>query len=173
MFVQRTNICATDLSTISGFIAWIIVFITYLRFRKAIIYNGMLSVLPYRTPLQPYATWVCLVILCILTLTNGFNVFFPGQWSVSDFLAAYITLPIFIALYLGHKIYFAAFYNPKHNTTEKSSSKVKQFYGGWIFATPIKDIDVLTGKQEMDALEAMDSPPVPRNVLEKIWFWIA
>lgn len=137
------------------------------------LYNNMLHILPYRTPLQPYATWFCLGVLCVLTLTNGFNVFFPGQWSVSDFLAAYITLPIFIALYLGHKIYFAVYYNPKHHATEKSASKLKQFSGGWIFATPIKEIDVLTGKQEMDALEAMDVPPVARNWLERVWFWIA
>ena len=62
----------TDLSTISGFLAWIVVFITYLRFRKSMEYNNMLSTLPYKTPLQPYATYVCLFIISLLTLTNGF-----------------------------------------------------------------------------------------------------
>ncbi|KAK5202653.1 hypothetical protein LTR41_011606, partial [Exophiala xenobiotica] len=31
----------------------------------------------------------------------------------------------------------------------------------------------ITGKQEMDELEEMDRPPIPRNVLEKAWFWLA
>lgn len=62
-----------DISTISGFIAWIVIFITYLRFRKAMIYNNMLDVLPYRTKFQPYATYFCFFIITILTLTNGFQ----------------------------------------------------------------------------------------------------
>lgn len=31
----------------------------------------------------------------------------------------------------------------------------------------------MTGKLEMDALEELDEPPVPKNWLEKIWFWLA
>jgi amino acid transporter len=140
----------TNISTISGFIAWIVIMITYLRFRSAMKYNGMLRTLPFRTPLQPYATYASLLIIVILTLTNGFQVFFPSQWSASSFLAAYITLPTFIVLYLGHKIWF--------RTT---------------FARPVTSIDVMTGKREMDEMEAMDEPPVATNWLQKIWFWLA
>lgn len=110
-----------------------------------------------------------------LTLIS-FLVFWPSQWNVSDFLAAYITIPIFLALYLGHKIYFATYQvmqGQSWDGAEKSGSKFQQWRSGWIFATRTPDIDVLTGKQEMDALEAMDVPPVPRNLLEKFWFWLA
>lgn len=139
-----------NISTISGFVAWIIVMITYIRFRKAMEYNQMFHVLPYKTPLQPYATWCMLGVITILTLTNGFQIFFPKEWNVSDFLAAYITIPIFLVLYLGHKLFYRT-----------------------PFLIPIPSIDVITGKQEMDELEAMDRPPIPRNVLEKAWFWLA
>jgi yeast amino acid transporter len=74
----------SNISTISGLIAWIVVLITYLRFRQALVYQGMLDVLPYKTPLQPYATWFALVVITVLTLTNGFAVFFPSKWNVSD-----------------------------------------------------------------------------------------
>lgn len=139
-----------NISTISGYIAWIVVLVTYIRFRKALVYQGLLDTLPYKTPLQPYATWVVLTVLSILTLTNGFQNFFPDEWSVSGFLAAYITIPIFLALYLGHKIV----------------RRTK-------FAVPVHEIDVITGKGEMDAYCAMDKDPVPKNVWQKIWFWIA
>ncbi|VUC24931.1 unnamed protein product [Clonostachys rosea] len=139
-----------NISTISGYIAWIVVLVTYIRFRKAMELNNLLSSLPYKTRFQPYFTYFTLFIICLLTLTNGFQIFIPKNWNVQDFLAAYITIPIFLVFYLGHKIWFRT-----------------PFY------IPIDQIDVTTGKKEMDELEARDVPPVPRNLLEKIWFWVA
>lgn len=139
-----------NISTISGFLAWIVVMITYLRFRKAVELQNMMDQLPYRTRLQPYATWFTLFIISILTLTNAFQVFWPSQFNASSFLAAYITLPIFLAFYIGHKIWYRT-----------------------PFFRRVEDIDVISGKREMDELEAMDEPPVPKNWLEKIWFWVA
>ncbi|TKA71175.1 hypothetical protein B0A55_08655 [Friedmanniomyces simplex] len=156
----------SNISTISGFIAWIVAMITYLRFRKAMQGNGLLDTLPYRTPLQPYATYFVLGLVTVLTLTNGFPVFFPANWSVSDFLAAYITLPIFLAPYLGHKIWSR---RRGIKRTEESSWKG----GFWSFGRKVEDIDVWTGKREMDEMEARDVPPVPRNWVEKAWFWLA
>ncbi|KAK7183446.1 hypothetical protein DPSP01_010554 [Paraphaeosphaeria sporulosa] len=140
----------SNISTISGFLAWIVVMITYLRFRKAMQFQGLLHTLPFKTPFQPYFTYFVLGVVSILTLTNGFQVFFPSNWAVSDFLAAYITLPIFIVLYLGHKAWFRT---------------------SW--AIRLQDIDVVSGKREMDELCAQDVDPVPRNVWQKMWFWIA
>ncbi|KAL1880562.1 hypothetical protein VTK73DRAFT_5575 [Phialemonium thermophilum] len=139
-----------NISTISGFIAWIVVMITYMRFRKAMAYNNLLAAMPYRTALQPYATWAALFLISILTLTNGFQIFIHGNWNAKDFVAAYITFPVFMLLYIGHKIWFRT---PLYIKTA--------------------DIDVITGKKEMDELEAMDRPPVAKNWLEKIWFWLA
>ncbi len=139
-----------NLTTISGYIAWIILLITYLRFRRALEFNGLLDQRPYKTWGQPYVTYVALSLLILLTLTNGFQVFFPGKFTVSSFLAAYITLPIVIVLYLGHKIWFRT---PLFLRVQK--------------------IDVYSGKEEADALEEMDVPPVAKNILQKIWFWIA
>ncbi|KAK6193932.1 hypothetical protein LQW54_011966 [Pestalotiopsis sp. IQ-011] len=140
----------SNISTISGFIAWIVCLVTYLRFRAAMKHRGLLDTLPFRTRFQPYGTYYALFVISLLTITNGFAVFFPSNWSVSDFLAAYITLPIFLVLYIGHKIWFRTrFYIKK------------------------EDIDVDTGVKEMDDLAALDIPPVPRNWVERIWFWLA
>lgn len=139
-----------NLTTISGLIAWIVLFVCYIRFRQAIVYHGALDTLPFRTPMQPYITWFTLFIVTVLTITNGFQVFFPGQFSASSFLAAYITIPLFLILYLGHKVWFR---------------------GPWL--RRVEDIDVFKGKEEADRLEAEDVPPVPRNVFQRVWFWIA
>ncbi|KYG41172.1 hypothetical protein M433DRAFT_76395 [Acidomyces richmondensis BFW] len=139
-----------NISTISGFIAWIVALITYIRFHKAMAYRKLLHTRPFRTPLQPYLSYFVLLILILLTLTNGFNIFCKGQWNVSDFLAAYITLPLFLVIYFGHKIWFRT-----------------------RFAYKVEDIDVTTGVKEMEELAAMDQPRMPKNMLERIWFWIA
>ncbi|KAK3072312.1 hypothetical protein LTR53_007045 [Teratosphaeriaceae sp. CCFEE 6253] len=157
----------SNISTISGFLAWIVAMLTYLRFRQALHLNNVLKTLPFRTPLQPYATYAVLGLVVLLTLTNGFQVFFPGHWSVADFLAAYITIPIFLALYLGHKVW----------TTLLRGTQAREesgWQGGfWGFGRRVGDIDVMTGKKEMDELEARDVPPVPRNWVERCWFWLA
>jgi amino acid transporter len=140
----------SNISTISGYIAWIVVLITYIRMRKALVFNNMLDVLPYRTAFQPYFTYIILFIITLLTLTNGFQIFIPANWDVQSFLAAYITIPIFLVLYLGHKIVFRT-----------------------RFAIPVAEIDVITGKKEMDEMAAQDVERVPKNVWEKIWYWVA
>jgi amino acid transporter len=145
VFTWFMNLC-----TISGYIAWIVVMITYLRFRKAMNFRGLMHTLPYKTRLQPYATYFFLVVLVVLTLTNAFQLFFPGNWDVQSFLAAYITLPIFLVLYLGHKLWF------RTPLVRKS-----------------EDVDVTTGVKEMDELAALDQAPIPKNWLQRVWFWIA
>jgi amino acid transporter len=140
----------SNISTISGFIAWIVCMITYIRFRKALVYNNLLDTLPFKTPFQPYFVWFTLFIVTILTLTNGFQVFFPSQWSVSSFLAAYITIPIFLVLYMGHKILYRT-----------------------RFLIPVHEIDVISGKKEMDEICSHDIEPVPKNMAQKAWFWVA
>lgn len=140
-----------NISTISGYIAWIIVMITYLRFRKAMVTQGLYDSLPYKAPLQPYATWFTLFLVSLITLTNGFQVFWPNKFNASDFLAAYITIPIFLVFYIGHKLWFRSLH----------------------FAYKTDDIDVISGKAEIDLLESTDVPPVPKNWVEKAWYWLA
>ena len=139
-----------NISTISGYIAWIVVMITFLRWHKAMAFHGMLDRRPFKTRLQPYATYFSLLILAILTLTNGFQVFWPDEFTAADFLAAYVTIPVFLALYIVHKI---------------------------IFRTPlarkVEHVDVTTGLKEMEELEALDEEREPKNICQKIWYWVA
>ena len=139
-----------NISTISGYVAWIVVLITYLRFRKAMNFNGMFEALPFKTPLQPYFACFILFLISLLTLTNGFQHFIPSQWDVQNFLAAYITIPIFLVLYLGHK----AFTRTR-------------------FFIPTAEIDVISGKREMDEMEELDEPIVAKNAWQKFWYWLA
>ena len=91
-----------NLTNTSGFISWICCCIVYLRFRKAC-RAQRLTDLPYQSVVQPYGAWIALVGFTILVLINGFDVFFPGRFSASSFLTAYVGIPIFLAIYFAHR----------------------------------------------------------------------
>lgn len=96
-----------NLTNTSGFISWICCCITFLRFRKACDAQGLTypENIPYRSWIQPYGAYAALVGFVFLTLINGFDVFFPGRFSASSFLTAYVGIPIFLCIYFGHKLF--------------------------------------------------------------------
>ena len=87
----------------AGYTSWVICCIVYWRFRKAVKVQGV--ELPHRSILQPYASYVCFVLFIFLNLCNGFTVFYPGRWSISDFMTAYIGIVLFFVFFVGHKIF--------------------------------------------------------------------
>lgn len=139
----------TNITTVGGFISWIVILIAYLRFRGAMKYQGLLHTMPFKTPLQPYATYYALFVVSLLTLTNGYAVFFPGQFTASGFLVSYLVFAIFLALYLGHKLWYRT---------------------PWM--TKVSEVDVLSGKEEIDRMCEYDEERQPRNWLERFWFWL-
>lgn len=146
----------TNISTVSGFLSWMCVLSAMIRFRKAIWYNHQTyDVLPFKTPFQPWSTYFVLVMMTIMCLTNGFNVFVGGSFNGPDFVAAYITVPLFVVIYLGHRFIYkrATFKTP--------------------VMRPIHEIDITTGLKEAEEVEAMYPERKARNWVEKVWFWLA
>lgn len=94
-----------NITTISGFIGWICGLVAYIRFRKAIDFNGLLERLPYKPKGTRYTVYWSLLVTSLVTLTNGYEVFIPKYWNVSNFVAAYVTIPIFLVLWIGHKLW--------------------------------------------------------------------
>lgn len=143
----------SNISTISGFLSWILLSFTYLRWRKAIAFNNLEDRVTFRTPFQPYGAYIVIGFIGILSLTNGYAVFF--DFNGADFVAAYVTLPIFFALYAGHRLY-------------------NRFHNGVIpWLTPLDQVDVTTGLDLIEQ-EDIDSPlPIAKNWVERVWYWIA
>ncbi|AMD20102.1 HCL049Cp [Eremothecium sinecaudum] len=139
----------TNVSTISGFIGWAMIGISYIRFRKAVHYNNLQSRLPYRSPLQPYSAYYAVIAVSIITITNGYRVFLKGQWNTSNFIAAYINLPIFFGLYLGHKLYYKT---------------------RWYI--PLEQIDVITGLEEAEQESSMSNFVPPKTLWQKFIYWL-
>ncbi|TKA67727.1 hypothetical protein B0A49_08091, partial [Cryomyces minteri] len=95
----------------------------------------------------PFTAWGALFFWIMIILFNGFAVFTKGNWSVDDFVTAYVGIPIYFAFFLFWKIF-------------KRTSWVKP-----------ADADIWTGKAALD--NEVWPEQIPRNIFEKIWFWIA
>ena len=67
----------------------------------------------------------------------------------ADFVASYISVFVFFALYLGWKIVFRT---------------------KWIKPA---EADILTGKAALDAEDAHWPEQIPRNWVERFWYWLA
>ncbi|KAK6812632.1 hypothetical protein RU639_011555 [Aspergillus parasiticus] len=93
-----------NITNTSGFLSWVCCCIVYLRFRAAWNAQGR-PALPYRSWIQPYGAWGAILFFIVLALINGFNVFFPGQFSAATFVTTYIGIPAFFGLYLIHKVW--------------------------------------------------------------------
>lgn len=126
-----------NLVNTGGFISWVCCSVIYIRFRKACdVQQIPTSRLAARSSLQPFGSYVTLVVFGLLCLLNGFTVFFPSQWSIADFFSAYIGLPLFVAIYLVHRFW---------NRTDP-------------WAIPTHLVDLHTGLEEIEAEEELEGP---------------
>ncbi|KGO48212.1 Amino acid/polyamine transporter I [Penicillium expansum] len=127
----------------SGFISWTCCSVVFFRFRKAVKAQGIEQ--PYRSKLQPYGVYFGLAGATLMALINGFTVFFPSEWSVSNFFTAYIGIPAFLILYFGHRVVY--------------------WNDPWAWRP--EEVDMHTGSDEIIAAE---QPPRPRGPWWKFWW---
>jgi len=142
-----------NLTTIASLFTWCSICIAYIKFHAALKAQGVdRNTLVFKAPFQPYLAWAALFFFAIIILFNGFIVFVGKHhqnWNVTDFLAAYIGIPIFFVLFTFWKVFKRT---------------------RWI---PAADADITTGKAALDLEDGQWPELKPRNVIEKIWFWIA
>jgi len=77
--------------------------------------------------------YIAIGFFVLLVLINGFDVFFPGRFSASSFLTAYVGIPIFFAIYFIHRFIY------RHEP--------------WLI--PSEEVDLTTG---IDVVLANESP---------------
>jgi amino acid transporter len=92
-----------NVSSTSCFIIWVLINVCHIRFQKIMRVQGIpRSELPYQAPLQPYLSYYGAFFVALITITCGFTVFI--EWTTTDFFSNYISLMLFFALYIGHKL---------------------------------------------------------------------
>ncbi|KAG8727502.1 hypothetical protein FRC12_022456, partial [Ceratobasidium sp. 428] len=130
-----------NLTTIGGFFTWCAINLTFIRFYKGLQAQGIdRTKFIYYSGLQPYLSYWGVFWCSLFILINGFAVFF--DFNASDFITAYINIPIFFGLYAGWKIW-----------------KKSKFWKA-------HDMDFVTGIPSIAETEAPEIPP--RHIGEKI-----
>ncbi|EGF98367.1 uncharacterized protein MELLADRAFT_51018 [Melampsora larici-populina 98AG31] len=141
----------SNISSITGLITWWTIFLSYLRFHKGLAYKGIdRDTLHYKAPFQPYLSYFGITMISIIIIFNGFKVFLAGSWSPSKFIAAYISLPIFVVFFVVWK-------------TVKGTKLVK-----------IEEMDFETGRRELDEMDAFERSKnvEPTTAFGKFWAWL-
>ncbi|KAJ7032384.1 amino acid permease/ SLC12A domain-containing protein [Mycena alexandri] len=95
----------SNLTSILGFCTWGIISWTYIRFYHGLQAQGIdRTKFVYWNRFQPYPAYWALAWSIVIIVFNGWAVFIHGHWDVSDFIIAYINLPIFGILYVVYKV---------------------------------------------------------------------
>jgi len=139
-----------NLVTIASLFTWCSICYTYVCFRKAqIAQNVDRNSLIFRSRWQPYTAWAAFVYFALIILFNGFKVFTKKNWGpdeLTDFFTAYIGIAIFALLFIFWKVF-------------KRTKQVNP-----------AEADIWSGKAALDA--EVWPEQIPRNALEKFWFWL-
>jgi lysine-specific permease len=93
-------------SSMTGFLIWLGIAVCHLRFRKAWVAQGRsLDDLKFKSKFYPYGPWLAVVLFLAVLFGANISVFQAPVFSWFDFIAGYLMLPVFVALYVGHKYF--------------------------------------------------------------------
>lgn len=87
-------------------LTWISILVTHIAFTRAVkVHQIPAELFPYRAPLREWGSWAGLILLCILTITKGFEVFIHG-FDYKNFIVQYIGIPVYLACLFGYKVFY-------------------------------------------------------------------
>ena len=136
-----------NLTTISTLFTWVSINIAYVRFYYACQAQGInRDKFALKSPFQPYLGIGAAVFFSLIIFFNGFDAI-AGGFDVQAFITDYVGIPIFFGLYIFWRILKRSHFIPS------------------------AEADLHTGKAALDAIVWPER--IPRNMVERIWFWIA
>lgn len=134
-----------NISSVAGFITWANINLSHICFMRALASRNISrDVLPYKALWQPWYAYYGLFFNVLICLTQGFTAFMP--FDVSEFFIAYVSLILFVVLFVGHKLICR-------------TSVVKP-----------EDADVSTGCIDYD--DTIWEADVPTTLWGKFWAWV-
>lgn len=94
-----------NMTGLTGFLTWVGIAICHYRFRKAYVAQGRdLNELKFKAKWYPFGPLLTLVLCSIVIIGQGSDIISGDSINWYGMLVSYISLPIFIILWLGYKI---------------------------------------------------------------------
>ncbi|MDT9723000.1 amino acid permease [Paenibacillus sp. ClWae2A] len=91
-------------SGMCGFITWLGIAISHYRFRRAYVAQGKdLSDLPYRARWFPFGPIFAFALCIIVIIGQNYQAFTGDEIDWSGAIVAYLSVPLFLVLWLGYK----------------------------------------------------------------------
>ncbi|EXH86381.1 lysine-specific permease [Acinetobacter baumannii 25307_8] len=93
-----------NMSGMCGFIVWLGIAISHYRFRKGYIAQGYkLEDLAYRAKFFPFAPWFAFILCSVIILGQNYQAVLGVKIDWIGLLSTYISLPLFLVIWLGYK----------------------------------------------------------------------
>lgn len=93
-----------NMSGMCGFIVWLGIAISHYRFRKGYVAQGyQIKDLSYRAKLFPFGPLFAFALCLLITLGQNYQAFMSDQVDWKGILATYITIPLFLSVWLIYK----------------------------------------------------------------------
>ncbi|CCH43788.1 Arginine permease [Wickerhamomyces ciferrii] len=138
-----------NITAIAGLFAWLFISLSHIRFMHTLAKRGISrDELPYKAHFMPWAAYYAAFFVIVIIFINGFPAFIGG-FHVEDFFTAYVSVILFVALWMFFQFIF--------------------FRGPLLLKT--EDVDIDTDRREIDAIVWEDEPP--KNLWEKFWAYVA
>ena len=136
------------LSGLSSLFTWGGICFCHIRFRAALTAQGRSTdELPFKAPAGIYGSMWGLFMIVLMFMAQFYVALFPpgGKPSAEVFFQSYLSFPVVLAFYFGHKLYAR----------------------NWKLLIPLSKLDIDTGRREMDldVYKAMVVPLVQLLVL--------
>lgn len=94
-----------NITGVLGFIAWFGIALAHWRFRRAFILQGYSPKdLVYRAHFFPWGPIVASILIFISIFGQGYSAFTTHPFNISNVLSAYLTIPVFVIVFLVYKI---------------------------------------------------------------------
>jgi amino acid transporter len=82
---------------VSGLFNWFTLGVSYIRFRKGMEVQGISrDEMPFKGWFQPYAAYYTVIMSTFFMLVTGFDVFFPGKFTVREFFSSYCGILLYV-----------------------------------------------------------------------------
>ncbi|CAG8113020.1 unnamed protein product [Penicillium salamii] len=129
-------------------------FVTHFYFSRAVkLQQVPANLFAYRAPLREWGSMGACLILCLLTLTKGFEVFLI-EFDYKNFIVQYIGLPVYLFCLFGYKIYFR-------------TSRVKAFEADLVTGVSMEPIEITKARRKAEKEESIRGKPAFIQACEK------